>query len=303
MYRVAKQETKSDGSIRQTFDAYPQLKGIQTKIKQRILQRVTFPQYLHGSLPGCSPRTNATIHVGAKITFAEDISNFFPSASSDLVQRIWTDFFGFSEDVAQILTMLTTKAGGLPQGAVTSSYLANLAFWDYEPDLVADFIGRGLRYSRYVDDVTVSSRERISPDQKTYVVRQVYGMLLHHGFQPKRTKHEISTASQSQRTTKLMHNKRVGLPVPQRQNIRAAVYMLEKRLAAGERGVEVIKELARVSTRVGRLGSFHKTEAIALKKRLDEARTAIRAVEHPLITLAGKTDSDSLASTSLPWAT
>lgn len=43
---------------------------------------------------------------------------------------------GFSDDVAEILTMLTTKDGGLPQGAVTSSFLANLVFWDYEPSLV-----------------------------------------------------------------------------------------------------------------------------------------------------------------------
>jgi hypothetical protein len=276
LYRIAKSETKSDGSIRQTYDALPRLKAVQIKIKERLLQRVIFPLYLHGSLRGRSPRTNAETHVRAKITFAEDISNFFPSASQALVHRVWADLFGFSQDVAALLTSLTTKDGGLPQGAVTSSYLANLVFWDYEPGLVKVLALRGLRYSRYVDDVTVSSQLRLEPNEKTYVVSQIYGMLLHHGFKPKRIKHDITTAAKSMRTTKLVHHTRVSLPPIQRKNTRAAVYALEQRVSLGERGAEVMRELASVSTRVGRLGSFHKTEAIALKKRLDSVRTILR---------------------------
>lgn len=285
MYRVAKQETKSDGSIRQTFDAYPRLKGIQIKIKERLLQRVVYPSYLHGSLRGRSPRTNAGTHVDAKITFAEDISNFFPSTSQALVQRVWMGFFGFSEDVAQVLTMLTTKDGGLPQGAVTSSYLANLAFWDCEPNLVKNFYARGLKYSRYVDDVTVSSKQRLVTNEMTYVVSQVYGMLLHHGFKPKRSKHEITTAGRSMRTTKLTQNQGVGIPVEKRRNVRAAVFALEKLVASGERGAEVTKELARVSTKVGRLGSYHQSKAAPLKKRLDSVRALLKLEESGVVSL------------------
>jgi hypothetical protein len=279
MYRVAKSEKKDDGSLRQTYDALPRLKAVQIKIKERLLQRVVFPPYLHGSLRGRSPRTNADTHIRAKITFAEDISNFFPSASRALVHRVWADLFGFSQDVAALLTALTTKDGGLPQGAVTSSYLANLVFWDYEPGLVKTLALRGLRYSRYVDDVTVSSRLRLEPSEKTYVVSQIYGMLLHHGFKQKRSKHDITTAAKSMRTTKLVHHTRVSLPPIQRKNTRAAVYALEQRVSLGERGADVMKELASVSTRVGRLGSFHKTEAIALKKRIDSVRTTLRTLE------------------------
>lgn len=276
MYRVAKSETKSDGTIRQTFDALPRLKAIQIKIKERLLQRVIFPTYLHGSLLGRSPRTNAATHIRAKITFAEDISNFFPSASQALIHRVWIGLFGFSQEVADLLTSLTTKDGGLPQGAVTSSYLANLVFWDYEPGLVKLLNLRGLKYTRYVDDITVSSRLRLEPNEKTYVVSQIYGMFLHHGFKSKRSKHEITTAAKSMQTTKLVHHTRVSLPVIQRKNIRTAVYMLELRVSSGEHGVDVMKELASVSTRVGRLGSFHKTKAIALKKRIDLIRATLK---------------------------
>ncbi|WP_081897746.1 reverse transcriptase family protein [Massilia sp. BSC265] len=279
LYRVARSEVKSDGSIRQTYDALPRLKAVQIRIKERLLQRVIFPSYLHGSLRERSPRTNAATHIRAKITFAEDISNFFPSASRALVHRVWKDLFGFSEDVAALLTTLTTKDGGLPQGAVTSSYLANLIFWDYEPDLVKTLALRGLRYSRYVDDITVSSRLGIKASDKTYVISQIYGMLLHHGFTPKRKKHEITSAAKSMRTTKLVHHTRVSLPITERKKTRAAVYALELRVSAGESGPGVMKELASVSTRVGRLGSFHKTQAMALKKRLDVVRATLNTFE------------------------
>lgn len=304
LYRVAKSETKSDGSIRQTYDAQPRLKAVQIKIKERLLQRVVFPLYLHGSLRGRSPRTNAETHVRAKITFAEDVSNFFPSASRALVQRVWADLFGFSQDVAALLTALTTKDGGLPQGAVSSSYLANLVFWDYEPGLVKILNLRGLRYSRYVDDITVSSPLRLDPSEKTYVVGQIYGMLLHHGFQPKRSKHEITTAAKSMRTTKLVHHTRVSLPPAQRKNTRAAVYALERRVTSGERGPDVMRELASVSTRVGRLGSFHKPQAIELKKRLDSVRSILRELAVPAVLSqhVGEVESTSNEST-LPWAT
>jgi hypothetical protein len=275
MYRIAKCESKQDGTTRQTFDALPALKAIQIKIKERILQQTIFPTYLQGSLRGCSPRTNAELHTKAKITFAEDISKFFPSASLVLVRTVWERLFGFSSDVSALLTALTTKDGGLPQGAVTSSYLANLMFWKYEPSLVRRFASRGLRYSRYVDDITVSSVKRIPANEKTEVIAQIYGMLLHHGFKPNRKKQEITSSEKSMRTTKLVHHSRVSLPNNERQKIRAAVFALECLLTKDGPSASFTKELASVATRVGRLGSFHKAEAIALKKRLATVRLII----------------------------
>ena len=285
LYRVARQEKKADGTLRQTYDAYPILKSIQTRIQQRLLKRVTYPSYLQGSLPGCSPRSNADIHVGAKIAFAEDIANFFPSCRLDLIKNIWTGLMGFSDDVAEILTILTTKDGGLPQGAVTSSFLANLIFWDYEPRLVEKLRARGLRYSRYVDDVSVSCKRRLQVEEQSQLVSEVYGMLLRHGFQPKRSKHEVFTAGKSMRTTKLVINRRTALPVEQRQNIRAAVYALEKRAACGDPG-NIAKELASVASRVGRLGSFHAKEGRALKKRLSILRQALEHLSAHVVTQA-----------------
>lgn len=278
LYRLAKQETKSDGSIRQTFDALPNLKNIQILIKDRLLKNVIYPSYLTGSLKGRSPRSNAEMHAGAKIIFSEDVQNFFPSTGYALIKNVWRKFFGFSDDVAEILTKLTLKDGALPQGATTSSFLANLVFWDYEPNLVFNFSAHGITYTRYVDDINVSSKKRLSRDQQKEIIGNIYGMLFHFGYRPKRSKHEILTAGQRMRTTKLVNNKRSALPNEVRQNTRAAVFALEKKINVGERGREISAELARVVSRVGRLGSFHPSEATRLKARLKVIRGLITSV-------------------------
>lgn len=272
LYRKAKQMVKPDGSLRQPFDALPPLKPIHRRIKDRILKRVEFPEYLTGSLSGRDYRTNAALHSGAKIVICEDIERFFPSTSRERILDIWLNFFCFSEDMANLLTSLTTKDGSLPEGAITSSYLANLAFWNQEPRLQAQLAQKNIVYSRYVDDISVSSKQFMPKDEQTALIAQVYGMLKRHGYKAKRRKHEIFTSGQRMLTTKLMVNRKPALLLKERQNIRAAVHALEQRIASGERGSEIKTELNRVTSRVGRLGTLHPTEAIPLKLRLRNVR-------------------------------
>lgn len=275
LYRKAKPIIKPDGSIRQPFDALPPLKLIQRRIKDRILKRVEFPEYLTGSLSGRTYRTNAALHSGAKIIICEDIENFFPSTSYERVFDIWLNFFRFPEIVANLLTLLTTKEGALPQGASTSSYLANLAFWNSEPRLQFKLAQQGIIYSRYVDDMAASSKHTLSKNEQTQLIAQAYGMLLKNGYKAKRRKHETYTSGKRMLTTKLVNNRRPALSREERQNIRAAVHTLERRVASGESGAEIRTELNRVTSRVGRLGTLHETEALTLKSRLRKVRTLL----------------------------
>lgn len=283
LYRKAKPIEKPDGSIRQPFDALPPLKSIQRRIKDRILKRVEFPEYLTGSLAGRDYRTNAAMHADAKIVICEDVEGFFPSTKRERVLDIWKNFFCFSEDVANLLTNLTTKEGELPQGAITSSYLANLAFWNQEPRLQAKLAQRNIVYSRYVDDIAVSSKIFLSKEEQSSIIAQIYGMLKRQGYKAKLRKHEIFTSGRRMLTTKLMVNRKPALQPKVRQNIRAAVHALEQRIASGERGLEIITELNRVTSRVGRLGTLHPTEAKSLKLRLHSVRQSLQvyqSVEH-----------------------
>ncbi|KDC32855.1 RNA-directed DNA polymerase [Bordetella bronchiseptica F4563] len=260
--------TKADGTIRNTYDALEPLKEVHRRIKGQILDHVNYPAYLTGSIKGTDYKVNASLHVRAKIVINEDISGFFPSTSADRVFSIWRGFFGFSEDVAQCLTQLTTKHGELPQGAITSSFLANLVFWRDEPALRARFAAQGLVYSRYVDDIAVSSKAFLTDEEKSDVVRHVYGMLREHGYQPKRAKHEIATAGTRMAVTKLAVNAKPGLDKSARSRIRAVVHAVEQRVASGEALSLERGPYAQAMGQVRHLERFHPGEAAPLKQRL-----------------------------------
>ena len=271
-YRLADAVEKADGSIRQTFDAYTPLKEVHLQIKNEILTRVTFPDYLTGSLKGKDYKMNAALHSGAKIVISEDISNFFPSTTTEIVFDIWRFFFGFSNEVADCLTRLTTKDNGLPQGAITSSYLANLAFWRDEPRVHAHFARQGVTYSRYVDDMTLSSRRFITADEKTSVISTLYGMLASKGYKAKRQKHKLQTSKDQMFVTKLLVNDRPALVRKERAAIRAAVFQLEKQLCSADSSLLAKKDYRSLLGRVSKLVRFHPKQGQELMQRMHVMR-------------------------------
>lgn len=269
---------KADGTPRHAFDAKPLLKAIQTRIKVRLLQRVQYPAYLMGGLPGRSTRTNAEIHKGARIIITEDIEDFFPSISRALVRGIWCGVFRFPPEVAEVLALLTSKDGSVPQGAVTSSYLANLVLWSREPDVVARLRQEGYEYTRFVDDIGVSSKVFRSKDAQARVISVIYGMLLSVGLKPKRKKHKTYTSGGKMEVTKLAANREVGLRKEIRVSARKEVFDLEQKIAFGEHDDELRKRRASVASKVGRLNSFHPKEGAKLKARVKVAASRIGQV-------------------------
>ena len=157
LYREVKRP-KQDGTVRICYDAKPPLKAMQARIQCLILKRVKYPSYLMGGLADRDYVRNAHVHAGARVMINEDIAKFFPSTSSSRVFDLWKYVFHFPLEVSRTLARLTTRRGGLPQGAKTSSYLANLVFWACEPDLVAKLRSMGFDYTRYIDDMTISSK-------------------------------------------------------------------------------------------------------------------------------------------------
>ncbi len=268
LYRIAQEIEKSDGSKRVTFDAKRALKEIHRRIKTEILDLVTFPLYLTGSIKGRDYKTNAELHAGAAIVIAEDIGSFFPSTTTAHVFDVWRNFFGYSDEIAQLLTALTTRNGELPQGAITSPHLANLVFWRDEPELHDRFAADGIIYSRFVDDVAASSKKPITPEHKTEIVSAIFGLMLRHGYKPKRKKHELKTSGQQMTVTKLTINQKPGIQKAERARIRAAVHRLECLVGKGTLLAEQQREYASVLGRVTHLARFHPGEAAGLRARL-----------------------------------
>ncbi len=276
LYRIGKRELKKDGTIRLCFDALDPLKSVQARIQCLILNKVTYPRYLQGSIKDrTSPRgqaANARLHVGRKTLITEDIKQFFPSVRRSIVFDIWQRFFRFPPVVAECLTKLTTKEGALPQGAKTSALLANLVFWEDEWRLAADFHTRSISYSRLTDDITCSSNAPLPPAELTHCIAAIRTMCQRKGFQLKRQKQTIARAGTRMVTTKLVVNAKTSLPTEQRSAIRAAVAAIAA-TPSGQRNTKTYEQrYRRAAGKVSYLKQHHPHEAAQLRARLRAER-------------------------------
>ncbi|MCY4744955.1 reverse transcriptase family protein [Pelomonas sp. UHG3] len=184
---------KRDGSFRKVAGPTQELKTVQRRINRQIFENVSFPPYLYGSIKDRNYIHNAHCHARAHVIVAMDVRDFFPSIKRNAVVDIFKHFFHFSDAVAQVLADLCTRNGELPQGACTSSYIANLALYDIEHRFVNNLRYEGLTYSRLIDDISISSTRPLSARRIQSLVEQVAEMLKCHGFAPKRRKTKVAS--------------------------------------------------------------------------------------------------------------
>lgn len=266
---------KSGNGFRDVYDTRPPLKPLLRRINKVFFEKVVFPEYLHGSIRGCDFVSNAKVHEGSVTVLTEDIKGFFDHITEEHAYDIWRRFFGFGEAPSELLTKLVTNGGRIYQGSPTSSYLANLVFWDIEPRTVAVLQQRGMRYSRFVDDATLSSLAAMDGEQKSWAIAQVYGMLGARGFKPARSKHAIFNGNTSRTIMRVNVNEHVAITMRERRQVRAMVHQLEQRVLAGDHTPQVRKLLSSAMGRISRIHRLHPDFA-------DKLRNQARAVESML---------------------
>ncbi|MCP1602674.1 reverse transcriptase family protein [Pseudomonas citronellolis] len=312
--------TKKDGTPRYAFDALEPLKRIQKKLVARIFTKVSYPSYLHGGIKDpLSPRSiysNARVHVGAKTLILQDIKDFFPSIVSRHVYSIFRNCFGFGDVVSTILVKLTTKDGCVPQGACTSSYIANLVFWDVEPDLYRALSDKGIRYSRFADDITSSSLIELTNSEVSEVVSAVVAMLASKGCHQKRRKLNVRKGGQgflsanggyeSLTITSLTVSNPDGVGVSQkeRNRIRSFVKKIEVLAHVDTPWSEVEKLYQQAMGRVGRLIACNHREGERLKARLNTVKASYGSAANHVpasVHFSGTVVVDSDGSDIPPW--
>lgn len=218
---------------RLVYRPHPLIRKIQRKIKNRILvDLVRYPRYLYGSLRDVGfPRdyiSCAQVHCLSKSVLKIDITKFFDNISANVVEDIYSDFFSFPFPVADALANLCTHEGWVPQGAPTSSHLANLCFYREEPSLVRQLHRQGLRYTRLIDDITISCDSYgydFTKDEE-----RVRRLITEKGF----SVNEAKTGLHYQGNNNIkIHGLRINFPKPQMtqeesRNIRVAVHQVEQ---------------------------------------------------------------------------
>ena len=106
---------------------------------------------------------NARQHLRQGWLLNADLEDFFHKVTRKQVLDLWQVApFNFPRDLAVLLMQLTTYHGRLPMGAPTSPVLSNLAFQKIDKLLNQHARKKGWRYTRFVDDMSFSSKEPIT---------------------------------------------------------------------------------------------------------------------------------------------
>jgi RNA-directed DNA polymerase len=216
-----------------------EIKRVQRKIARNLLGRLPIPEYLYGAVKGKTIHHNADAHKGNAVVVKMDIKSFYPNMTSDLVYRVWRRELRCSEEVSRLLTRLTTYNGHLPQGAPTSSILANV--------YLASVYGPVLRLCDelnvvpgvYVDDLGFSgeqARSLMEPTRK---------LLAKDGFTLPTKKRDIFSARDSVEMTGIRRGgKGPRAPFRKLGDLRAGFHKLKVGAIPDGKKADYVKRLA-----------------------------------------------------------
>lgn len=248
---------KPNGELRQVTAPSWHLKSVQRRLKDLL-----FGILPKGVLGTKDPADFARPHVGKLLVVGLDIDDFFPSTHRTKVQEALVRV-GCSREVASLVTKLTTRSHCLPQGAPTSSLIAEAVLADLDAELARFCCAHGLVISRYVDNIAISADCDFQA-----LIPTVYELVARHGFRLNGEK-QVMWNSGRQEITSLVVNKRISVTREYRESLKLEM----KHWCDGR------MEMARWRNLLGRInyvGRFHPRLASRLKKQFWDGYARLR---------------------------
>lgn len=194
--------------------------------QQTVLRNMPSPEVMQydynvitGFMPGTSILDNARPHVKKRVVLSIDLKNFFPSFLPKEVKRT----VGQSE----ILHLLTTSKGRLPQGAPTSPMVANWACVEGDKALVRFCTEHRIAYTRYADDLTFSSHFDIEQDVFEELLGMINGGIFGKNVKAAPNKIKFMRRHTQQRVTGIVVNEKLSIPRARRKQLRAFMHDCE----------------------------------------------------------------------------
>lgn len=157
------------------YNAKRRLKGL-----HRFLQK-NYPGHrnAHGGVKGRSCFTGAAKHIGRGYVVIRDISECYPSVSTDAIRKKLSSI-GFKYETALVLAKISTVDDHLPQGSPISADILNLFLYDADEELAQALEKQGVRLHRCYDDIVGSTN---SHEVAVAVGEKIEAAITDHGLQ------------------------------------------------------------------------------------------------------------------------
>lgn len=227
---------KRSGGYRTISAPERRLKGVQERLASMLGECYRPHPAVHGYVRGRSIKTNAQAHVGQLSILNVDLTNFFGCMHFGRVRGIlMSKVYGANKDVATLIAKLCCFDNSLPQGAPTSPILSNMICSAMDTEFERLAKAHQCRYTRYSDDITISSARKEFPSALAMLrrVREQSAIALgadliatveKHGFVVNEKKNRLLSKSDRQEVTGLVVNEFVNVPRDYIRNIRAALH-------------------------------------------------------------------------------
>ena len=216
---------KSDPNSTRTITApSASLKQVQWWVYNSLLTRdERISVYAQGFVERRGIKTNALPHEGAVWLLTLDLKDFFDNIYANRVYNYFVSL-GYEAKVCWALTAICTYEGHLPQGAPTSPYLSNLLSREMDEEIAHYCAANGLVYSRYADDIAISSNAR----NRIPSVNEIRQIVEQNGFKLNHKKTKLQHKGQKMEVTGLTIGAGVHVPKSYRNEILRELHFCEK---------------------------------------------------------------------------
>lgn len=221
---------KKKGGTRTISAPVGQLKHVQKQLNYYLQAYYLYvkPKESHGFVIhprsmhlDCNIVENAKMHANKKYVLNIDLKDFFPSITAFRVKEMFmTSQFGYSENIATALALLTTFEGKLPIGAPTSPVISNFICKQLDANLIDFALKSHLTYSRYADDLTFSSNSKIEQES----ILAIRELIVQNKFEVNEKKFRLQTSNRKQTVTGITVNEKVNVDRKMLKKIRAMLH-------------------------------------------------------------------------------
>ncbi|MGY5341093.1 retron St85 family RNA-directed DNA polymerase [Paenibacillus glucanolyticus] len=216
---------KKNGTYRELACPSKELKAVQAWILRNILDAIPVNSSATGFRKKCGILDNVQRHKGNTYFLCIDLENFFPSILRKNVYNLFRSL-GYNQHISLFFTNICTYQTGLPQGGVTSPSLSNLINIRLDRRISGYASKKNLVFTRYADDITLSSR---NPDKLASAYKVLEQIIQDEGYKINPLKTRFLRPGSRREITGLVYSEeqQIGIGRKRKKEIRGKIFDLE----------------------------------------------------------------------------
>lgn len=230
---------KRDGTNREIMAPIEPLKHIQRKLAD-YLNTIYIPKpNVYGFVCGKSTIDGAQQHVKSKLLLNIDLQDFFGTINFGRIRGMFIKKpYEYGKKAATTIAQVACRNNRLPQGAPCSPVLANMICSHLDTALIRFAYKYHLIYTRYADDITLSTTSNVGDFQKSIVYRdeneklhvgvELDNLIRKCGFTINPKKIYVQSIQQRQLVTGIVVNRRTSVPREYAKLTRALLFRCRK---------------------------------------------------------------------------